>query len=220
MVLEQVIELLKGYGYLSIFLVSAVGNMIPYTTIPYLVLVMAYASTLSSPTQQVLVAIISALGASIGKIVVYFIGRSAGKIVGTNARRRLEVFAKLASKGIFIATFLFAALPLPDDVIYLPVGMSGYSLVKYFIAVFSGKVIITLAAVYFGSSMRWLLEGGLGLPLWISIPVLIVLTLWITVIILRMDWEKIVSDFNEGFLKGTRTLIVEFTKSILPMKKQ
>ncbi len=219
MVLEQVIELLKGYGYLSIFLVSAVGNMIPYTTIPYLVLVMAYASTLSSPTQQALVAIISALGASIGKIVVYFIGRSASKIVSTNTRRRLKVFAKLASKGIFIAIFLFAALPLPDDVIYLPVGMSGYSLVKYFIAVFSGKIIITLAAVYFGSSMRWLLEGGLGLPLWISLPILIVLTLWITIIILRMNWEKIVSDFNEGFMKGMRTLIVEFTKSLLPMRK-
>ncbi len=219
MVLEQVVELLKGYGYLSIFLVSAIGNMIPYTTIPYLVLVMAYASTLTSPTQQVLVAVVSALGASIGKIVVYFIGRSAGRIINTNTRRRLEVFARLASKGIFVAIFLFAALPLPDDVIYLPVGMSGYSLAKYFIAVLSGKVIITLAAIYFGSSMRWLLEGGLGLPLWISLPVLIALTLWITLIILRMDWEKIVSDFNESFIKGTRTLIVELGRAILLVRK-
>ncbi|HDJ84003.1 MAG TPA: hypothetical protein ENG44_03275, partial [Desulfurococcaceae archaeon] len=61
--------LIEKYGYFGIFLVSALGNMIPYTTIPYLILVMAYASTLPTLHQQILTAITSATGAAIGKIM-------------------------------------------------------------------------------------------------------------------------------------------------------
>lgn len=213
---EWISNIIEQYGFLGIFIISAIGNMIPYTTIPYLILVMAYASTLPTIYQQVLTAIASATGAAVGKIAVYYIGRGARKIIGEENRRKLHLFAKLAGKGIFITIFLFAALPLPDDVIYVPVGMAGYSLLRYFIAVLAGKIIITLAAVYFGSSIRWLLEGGLGFPLWISLPVLIILTLWITFVILRMDWERIVEDFNENFPKGMKTLLLELSKSLIP----
>lgn len=209
---------IKEYGYLGIFLVSALGNMIPYTTIPYLILVMAYASTLPTLHQQMLAAITSASGAAIGKIIIYYIGRGARRIIDEETKRKLRLFTRLAGKGIFITIFLFAALPLPDDVIYVPVGIAGYSLIKYFVAVLLGKTIITLMAIYFGSSIRWFLEGGLGLPLWISLPALVILTLWVTFIILKMDWEKIVKDFSEEFTKGVKTLISELLK-VLTLRK-
>lgn len=216
---EWISILIEKYGYFGIFLVSALGNMIPYTTIPYLILVMAYASTLPTLHQQILTAIASATGAAIGKIMIYYIGRGARRIISEENKRKLRLFTRLAGKGIFITILLFAALPLPDDVIYVPVGIAGYSLVKYFIAVLLGKIIITLMAVYFGSSIRWLLEGGLGLPLWISLPTLVILTLWITFVILKMDWEKIVEDFSEEFTKGMKTLTSELLRALIPRKQ-
>lgn len=213
---EWISSIIEQYGFLGIFVISAVGNMIPYTTIPYLILVMAYASTLPTTYQQVLTAIASAIGATVGKLIVYYIGRGAGRIINEENRKKLQLFTKLVDKGIFITIFLFAALPLPDDIIYVPVGMAGYSLLRYFIAVLTGKIVITLAAVYFGSSMRWLLEGSLGFPLWISLPVLIILTLWITLVILRMNWERIVEDFNEDVLKGLKTFLLELSRSLIP----
>ena len=216
MTYEWLSGLLGTYGLIGVFIISALGNMIPYTTIPYLLLVMAYTATLPSDELKIATAIVSALGAALGKVVVYYIGRGASRIVSKDTRKRLKNFAKIIEKGLFITIFLFAALPLPDDVIYIPVGMSGYSIVKFFLAVALGKIIITIAAVYFGSTIKWLLEGGLGLPLWTSIPVLVLLTLWLTLVIVKMDWEEIVKTYsNKGFIKGTIKLLVEFFRALI-----
>ncbi len=216
MAYEWLNEILGTYGLIGVFIVSALGNMIPYTTVPYLILVMAYTASLPSDELKIATAIVSAIGAALGKIVVYYIGKGASRVVSDETKKKLRNFAKIIEKGLFITIFLFAALPLPDDVIYIPVGMSGYSIVKFFIAVALGKIVITVSAVYFGSAMKWLLEGGLGLPLWMSIPILVILTLWLTVIIIKMDWEKIVKSFSEkGFVKGIVVLVAEFFKALL-----
>ncbi len=216
MTYEWLSGLLGTYGLIGVFIVSALGNMIPYTTIPYLLLVMAYSATLPSDELKIATAIVSALGAAVGKVVVYYIGRGASRIMSDDTRKKLRNFAKIIEKGLFVTIFLFAALPLPDDVIYIPVGMSGYSIVKFFIAVALGKIVITIAAVYFGSTIKWLLEGGLGLPLWISIPALILLTLWLTLVIVKMNWEEIVKTYSDkGFIKGTIKLLAEFFRALI-----
>ncbi len=213
---EWLSGLVGTYGLIGIFIVSALGNMIPYTTIPYLLLVMAYTATLPSDELKIATAIVSAIGAAVGKVVVYYIGKGASKIISDNTRRKLKNFARIIEKGLFITIFLFAALPLPDDVIYIPVGMSGYSIVRFFVAVALGKIVITIAAVYFGSTIKWFLEGGLGLPLWLSIPILVIVTLWLTYVIVKMDWEGIVETYsNDGFIKGTIRLLMEFFKALV-----
>lgn len=216
MTYEWFTSLLGTYGLIGVFIISAFGNMVPYTTIPYLLLVMAYTATLPSDELKITAAIASALGAALGKIVVYYIGRGASRIVSYDTRRRLRDFAKIIEKGLFITIFLFAALPLPDDIIYIPVGMSGYNILKFFTAVALGKIVITIAAVYFGSTIKWLLEGGLKWPLWVSIPVLVLLTLWLTLVIIKMNWEEIVKTYsNKGFIKGTKKLLTEFFRALI-----
>lgn len=187
---EMLKELLQTYGVLGVFLVSLFGNVIPYSTIPYLFFVIIYASRVQDVLTNILIIIFGGLGAAIGKLVVYYIGRTARVVMSPQTRRNMELFARIASKGIFLAVFLFAALPLPDDVLYVPLGVSGYSVGKFFVALLLGKIIITGMAVYLGRAMSWLVEESAGMPLYMSIPLMLFITMFLTYIVMKIDWVQ------------------------------
>ncbi len=212
---EVLNELLQTYGLLGVFLVSLLGNMIPYSTIPYFVFIIIYASRVQDWVIQLLIAILGGLGAAIGKLVVYYIGRTARVVMSSETRHNMELFTKIAGKGIFLAVFIFAALPLPDDVLYVPLGVSGYSVIKFFIALLLGKIIITGMAVYLGQAMKWLIEEPANLPWYISIPVMLIITLLLTYIVMRINWIKAAQITEEdGLIKAIIFIIIEALKIV------
>ncbi|MEM4522719.1 MAG: VTT domain-containing protein, partial [Nitrososphaeria archaeon] len=146
-ILQILTELIKVYGYIGILIVSLISNSIPYVSLPYLALLVFMAPFIGSPLISVLV---SAFGETIGKVIILFLGRGFRTILSEKTKENLQFFNNLFKKWSFIAVFLFAALPLPDDVLYIPLGVSGYRLLPYFIAVFAGKIIVTGLAILFG----------------------------------------------------------------------
>lgn len=75
---------------------------------------------------RILLILSSALGATLGKVLIYFIGKGFSKLLSQRSRKNLELFNKIAKKSLALAIFVFAALPLPDDVLYLPLGLTGF----------------------------------------------------------------------------------------------
>src|SRR5947209_11890114 len=81
---NAIVVLVGGNPILVVFLVSIIGNMIPFFPVPYLLFVITIAS--GFPGLGVFqIAAVSALGASIGKFVSYGLGygaRRAGRKQG------------------------------------------------------------------------------------------------------------------------------------------
>ncbi len=211
-------QILHSYGPLGVFIVSALGNAIPYSTIPYLLFIVIYAGSLDNVLDQVYISVLGGFGAAIGKIVVYYFGKGLRLVMTKEQKHNMEVFIGLFKRSTFLAVFLFAALPLPDDILYIPLGATGYSLLRFFIALLLGKIIITGTAVFFGSTYSWLLEDAADTPWYITYPSLIVVTLILTYMVAKMDWVRIAKGFKEGGLvKGTIILLKETYKAVVSL---
>ena len=208
-------DLINTYGILGIFLISFFGNTIPYSTIPYLFFIIIYSAHVTDPITHILITISGGLGAALGKLVVYYIGRSARAVLSEEKRRNIEIFAKIAHKSIFVAVFLFAALPLPDDILYVPLGLIGYSVIRYFIALVLGKIIITGLAVFFGTSFSMYFRETTLLPPYIYIPILLIITLAITYIVMKINWQKVAEiGSSKGFIGAMKVVIEETMDAI------
>ncbi len=195
------------------FLVSFIGNAIPYVTIPYLVVVMTYVGTLR--VNPLVVGVISGIGAALGKVVVYFLGRLAGKFVSKERKENLLRFVLKFEKEIFLVILILAATPSPDDVIYVPVGASRYPLFKFFVACALGKIVITSLAASFG----WFLGSGLellGIPWYLQFIALLSLSLYLLYLALAIKWDLVLSAFEENWVKGLLTLLKEVRSKAFP----
>ncbi|MMZ68261.1 hypothetical protein D1872_309260 [compost metagenome] len=96
---------------------------------------------------------------------------------------------------------------------------------KYFIALLAGKITITGLAVFFGSSIEWAIRATTNYPEYITLPILIVLTLYLTYVMAKIEWIKIARIASEkGLVKAIIYIIIEvfritFNMIIYPFKK-
>lgn len=210
---EILANILENHGYIGIFIVSLISNSIPYVSLPYLALLVFTAPIFNSLVSLILAIVASALGATIGKVIILFIGRGVRVVLSDETKENLVFFNKLFGKWGFIAVFLFAALPLPDDVLYIPLGVAGYRIIPYTIAVFTGKVIVTGMAVLFGKAFISILEGAFKAPLTISFTVLVIVTFIVAYVAVKINWKVIFESYHgEGVIKGTQKLLDEIIK--------
>jgi len=193
---KEIWKQLLVYGPLGVFLVSIVGNAIPYATIPYLIIIAQLASAIPSPIYIVFISVLGGIGATIGKMIIYLMGRAASVIISDEAKRNLNLFARIAERGMFIVIILFAALPLPDDVIYVPLAISGYDPIKYFIAILLGKIFITFVVAGLGGAFGFLMQAS-NVSWWISSIIFFLISMVFTYGIYLMDWSRIVEDADK-----------------------
>ncbi len=117
----DILEIFGEYSYLGIFLVILGVNMSPILMPPsWIVLTSFY---LLDPNLNILLlAVVGATGATIGR---YFLKRISGifrKFVGTEQKSNLDVIGKYLNDkkyGYLIASFLFGATPLPSNICLL-----------------------------------------------------------------------------------------------------
>lgn len=208
---EWLFNLTTSFGYMGIFAASFLGNLLLFIPLPYLIIVFL----LSNPIfgfNPGLLAIASALGASIAKLITYTIGYESRHLLNEQRRRKLEYARWLVGRHGILIIFLFAATPLPDDALYIPLGMMGYSIFKFFASVLLGKIVLTLIVSYSGyysiECLMFLLNGGSWLGVVITL-VFITLSIYLT---LRIDWEKLCLAFFSDKVEGLRYLL-EYKKN-------
>jgi len=223
-------RLLSVNPVLASLLISFVSNAIPFMSVPYLFIIAQYGALMDSFYEKLAVAISGGIGAALGKLVVFYMGQGVHKVLSEEKREDLEHFVNMFKRSMFLAIFIFAALPLPDDLLYVPLGIAGYSPVLFFIAVTLGKIVMTAMAVLFGDAVRRLSEWigtKLGIPVNESSAafnltttlILIVLGIVAAVVIVRMNWRKIVEAYNmRGPLAGFAELIIQFFLALLPRR--
>lgn len=150
------------------------------------------------------IAIIGGLGAAFGELTGYFIGFGAKKIAES---RRSEVlknvngFGKLVlnnKKRTPLYVFFFALTPLPDDILFVPLGMIKYPAWKCIIPGWLGKNVTT----FFYCSWPLLftlgfLAGGVEVNDFTNVvteAILLLFTITIMFFIMGFDWNKYLAD--------------------------
>jgi len=204
--LDEIIQILMAltinYGYLGAIILSFISNLIVFIPAPYLLIVFWLSSLPEfNPT---LIALASAFGAAVGKLVVYFISRSGRRLLSKNSIKNLEFAKKIMDHYGPMTIFIIAATPLPDDIVYVPLGIIRYSPLKFFLYCLAGKFLLTLVIAWAGHlSINWILkflggESRLGILLTIAF---IVVSVYAT---LKIDWEKIFVKYFEKRIEGKK----------------
>jgi len=186
-------------GYLGLTIVSFFGSLIPFVPIPSFVLV----ATMAVGEQfdiHVLV-IIAALTSTAAKQIIFYVSYGGRKIISEKTKKRMLPFQKLVKRYGGSAAFVAAATPIPDDLVYIPLGLAKYNPKRFFVATLSGKIVlfyvIVLISHYTGLSLLEPVLQGIDdpLPVYIGIIALGIAMTLVVILLLRLNWEKIIGKF-------------------------
>ncbi|MEM3579851.1 MAG: VTT domain-containing protein [Candidatus Bathyarchaeia archaeon] len=205
-VLQQLEQWLKSfavqYGYLGIFLISLIGSMSIFFPIPYTIVIF----TIAPFFDPILIALASGAGSAIGEFSGYLLGLGGRKIISEKRRRQMEALVKIFGKYGPIAIFLFALTPLPDDLLFIPLGIMHYNLLKAFIPAIIGKICMSLIIAYSARYAITIIEQIFGVESdWITALISMILAIILLIIVLaimfKIDWEKIAKNLEKGKAK-------------------
>jgi len=181
------------YGYLGVFLISLVGAMSIFVPIPYTVVIFILGTL--QRFDPFLIAVAAGLGSAIGEFSGYLLGVGGRRVIGDRYKKRMEFLTRLFKKYGPIAIFIFALTPLPDDLLFIPLGVMRYSLIRAFVPALLGKFFSNLIIAYSGRlSLEIVINlfgvEGEGMSLLIGTIIGIVLLVIVFIIMFKVDWEK------------------------------
>lgn len=179
-------QLVSTYGYFGAFIISLFGNFTVFFPVPFAITIYAFGATLN----PLALGLVCGFGSTIGEFSAYIIGRGGRRIIENSYGKRLDTAKLLIQRYGMMIIFIFAVLPLPDDLILIPMGMLRYSLKKAIIAMLIGKIIMCTSVAYAGyfsySFIRDIFsESGIigGVLSTIVLAVIIIA-------LIKVDWTK------------------------------
>jgi membrane protein DedA with SNARE-associated domain len=186
------------YGYVGIFLISLLGATAIFVPIPYTIVIFILGGLQSGGNwvfEPLWIAVAAGAGAAIGEFSGYLIGFGGRKVVSGKYKKRMEFLTKLFKKYGPVAIFVFALTPLPDDLLFIPLGVMRYSLLRAFVPALLGKFFSNLIIAYSGRLSLEIVKSifgieGEGTSLLIGTIIGIVLLVIVFIIMFKVDWEK------------------------------
>jgi len=177
------------YGYLGIFIVSFAGSASVIFPIPY-TLVIFYAGS-TRMFDPLLIALSGGAGSGIGEILGYFLGYYGRAVLSDERKRKIDYIVKVFNRYGMVAVFIFALTPLPDDLLFIPLGIMRYSFLRFFIPCLAGKILMCLILAYGGYLSIEIIESLLGEEGgYIGMIASFILLIVILILMLKVDWEK------------------------------
>ena len=155
--MADIFSFFHQYSYLGIFLLLMLVNIAPVLMPPtWLLLASFYA--MDEMLNPVHLAIIGATGATLGRFFLLYTSGFFRRFMGEERKSSLDKIANyLQSKklGYFTASFLFAATPLPSNMLFISYGLMkakniqlyfGFwlgRLISYYIMISISKIVLT-----------------------------------------------------------------------------
>lgn len=186
-------------GYIGLTLVSFFGSLIPFVPLPSFLLLATM--SVGDAFDLHLLAIISAVTATAAKVIVFSVSYEGRRIIGKASRKRMRPFERLVKRYGAGAAFFAAATPMPDDLIYVPLGLAKYNPKRFFIATLTGKLVlsyvIVFASHYMGLSLvEPLLEDVKDVStIYIGIVIFAAMMTSVVILLLKLDWQRIMGRF-------------------------
>ena len=190
---DWLIAFATQYSYLGVFLISLLGAMSIFIPIPYTVVIFILGGL--QAFDPFLIAVAAGFGSAIGEFSGYLLGLGGRKVIGDKYKKRMNFLTKLFKKYGSIAIFIFALTPLPDDLLFIPLGVMRYSLLRAFIPALLGKFLSNLIIAYSGRLSLEIVKTifgveGEGTSLLVGTIIGVSLLIIVFIIMFKLDWEK------------------------------
>lgn len=141
------------------------------------------------------------LGSALGELVSLLIGKGAKKVAANNTLENIQGFGKIVvehPKSMYLYIFIAAALPIPDDPLWIALGMSEkpINFRKCLIWAWLGKNITTLfyallpILILFGVN-----ASGISLEDKVSViteAIMLLVTITLMFFIMTFNWNKLI----------------------------
>jgi len=183
---------------LFLFVIAFISNATPFFGASYTLLattvLFAYGFTISA---FVLVVLVTAIGASLAKLVLYYGGKSAKGQLRKN--RNVNLLERWLRHRSFLAVvFVTAVIPgLPlDDYVYIVAGANSAKLVRLFTVTFLAKLVkgfIEIGLEYASFGQIFPETGLFGLSRLVTSILLSVVFLLFGIVFFKLDMEKLFS---------------------------
>ena len=169
-----------------------------FVPIPYTVVIFILGGLPSF--DPLLIAVAAGIGAAVGEFSGYLIGVGGRQVIKNKYKNKMDFLTKLFKKYGPIAIFVFALTPLPDDLLFIPLGIMRYSLLRAFLPAILGKFISNLIIAYSGRLSLEIVKSifgleGEGTSLLVGTLIGVFLLVVVFVIMFKLDWEKYFSKY-------------------------
>jgi len=181
------------YGYFGIFLISLFGAMSIFFPIPYTVVIFWIGAL--KVFDPIWIAVAAGIGSTIGEFSGYLIGFGGRKVISQKYKKKMDFLMRLFKKYGSALIFVFSLTPLPDDLLFIPLGVMRYSMIRAFIPALIGKFVMNLIIAYSGRFSLQIIGEIFGVESnWFSaligMVLAIVLLMAVLIIMFKVDWEK------------------------------
>ena len=190
----------SGAELLGVLLGSFILNLIPFAG-PSNLLIASNAALLVN-TDPFTLGFLVALGSASAKFIHYVVTFFVGGLLSEQRRKRLNEVNLKVGKWAFLALFIVSATPIPDEPVIIPLGLMKYNPAKFCLAIFLGKILITTLGAYLGQFGQGALSSLITQEALIALS--IILTIAITIILLKIDITKIAQKIQKTITKQKR----------------
>jgi membrane protein YqaA with SNARE-associated domain len=194
------INYLLQFSYFGVFLISLVGAMSIIVPIPYTFVILTLG--MRGVMDPLLLTVAGGLGSGVGEFSGYLLGYYGRALISEKRRRKIDYIVRILENRYGpVAIFIFALTPLPDDLLFIPLGVLRYKFVKAFIPCFLGKLMMCAILAYGGQvyydGLSAIFGGGtFEIELLTSVITAIIVIL-IFVAMFKIDWEKILEKYMD-----------------------
>jgi membrane protein DedA with SNARE-associated domain len=190
----------SGAELLGVLLGSFILNLIPFAG-PSNLLIASNAALLVN-TDPFTLGFLVAFGSASAKFIHYVVTFFVGGLLSEQRRKRLNEVNLKVGKWAFLALFIVSATPIPDEPVIIPLGLMKYNPAKFCLAIFLGKILITTLGAYLGQFGQGALSSLITQEALIALS--IILTIAITIILLKIDITKIAQKIQKTITKQKR----------------
>ncbi|MFN4336395.1 MAG: YqaA family protein [Candidatus Nitrosocaldus sp.] len=181
-------------GYIGLFVISFVASIIIFVPIPFFTILAIM--SIDPKFDPHLLAFSSALGASIAKVIIFYSSYYGRRFISRKSKVRMRPLQRLLKRYGWYASFIAAATPIPDDLVYIPLGLAKYNPFMFFTSLLAGKMVISEAVVWGARSGFNLLEyvgGSEDTPFFYVSLVATAALIGVSIyFMIKVDWSKVI----------------------------
>ena len=141
--MTDIFETLSEFSYVGIFILLIGVNAAPLLMPPtWIILASFYA--LDSDLDPFFLALVGATGATIGRFILKQISRIFRKFVGKEQKANLDAIGSFLNRkkfGYAITSFIFAATPLPSNMLFVAYGMMRAKSIGLYVGFWLGRIV-------------------------------------------------------------------------------
>ncbi len=141
--MTDILEIISNYSYFGIFLLLLGVNTAPLLMPPSW-MILASLLALDPSLNPIVLVLVGATGSTIGRFFLKRISHLFRSFVGTEQKSNLDIIANFLNRrkfGYILTSFLFAATPLPTNVLFVAFGLMRIKNIGIYIGFWFGRAL-------------------------------------------------------------------------------